>query len=120
MSYRIVPVIMGLAVGIGLIATFSVLAFQAEQVGNTPVMKIVWVEKSTTQCDDPWYHEQISVIDFFANRKINVYDMDQAYFLEADHRVCASCDCISGETLYLAIDASNMPEMQKYGFTKSD
>jgi hypothetical protein len=80
---------MGLAVGIGLIATFSVLAFQAEQVGNTPVMKIVWVEKSTTQCDDPWYHEQISVIDFFANRKINVYDMDQAYFLEADHRVCA-------------------------------
>ncbi|HJS68688.1 MAG TPA: hypothetical protein VJ730_04635 [Nitrososphaera sp.] len=120
MSDSIVPVVIGLAVGIGLIATFSVLAFQAEQVGNTPVMKIVWVEKSTTQCDDPWYHEQISVIDFFANRKINVYDMDQAYFLEADHRVCASCDCISGETLYLAIDASNMPEMQKYGFTKSD
>jgi len=120
MSDSIVPVVVGLAVGIGLIATFSVLAFQSsqvEQVENPPTKRIVWVAGNTTQCDDPWYQEQTSVIDFFAIRQINIYDMDQAYFLEPDLRVCAACDCVSGETLYLAIDASNVPEMQKYGFT---
>jgi hypothetical protein len=123
-SDSIVPVVAGFVVGIGLIATFSLIAFQSsevEQVENSLPKRIVWVAGDTTQCDDPWYHEQTSVIDFFAIRQINIYDMDQAYLQETDQSVCTSCNCVSGGTLYLAIDASNLPEMQKYGFViKSD
>jgi len=109
-----VPVIGGLAVGIGLVITFSLLSFQ-EQANDLRINKIVWIAK-TAQCDDPWLKEQTSVFNFFENRHIQIHDMDQPDYLEPNQTVCTSCDCNSGWTLSLAVDAPNVPEMQKYGF----
>lgn len=89
---------------------------ETEQVENAPTKKIVWVTADSTQCDDPWYYEQVSVIDYFANRQVQVYDMDEKYFPESDQRVCTGCDCISGWTFYLAVDDSDVPKMQEHGF----
>jgi hypothetical protein len=112
-----VPVVIGLAVGVSLIVLFIVLSgqlSQGEQVDTQPQQ--VWVAKNATQCSEPWQMEDTTLEGFFSDRGVQIYGIQTIRYLGEDMAVCMACDCPSGSTLYLKVGKSGVPTMGQYGF----
>ena len=105
----IVPVVIGLAVGVSLIALFIGLPGQLSR-------EQVWVAKNTTQCSEPWQMEDTSLEGFFNDRGVRIYAIDTIRYLGEGTAVCQACTCTSGTTLYLKVDNSSVSTMNQYGF----
>jgi len=105
----IVPVVIGLAVGVSLIALFIGLPGQLSR-------EQVWVAKNTTQCSEPWQLQETSLEGFFNDRGVRIYAIDTIRYLGEGTAVCLACSCTSGTTLYLKVDNSSVSIMTQYGF----
>lgn len=101
------PVVVGLAVGLGLIIAFSVLSGQ-EKDTQTPTT--VWVALNTTQCGmESW--ESLLI-----ESGVHIYDTETTRWLGEDMQVCTACFCPSGSTLYFKVDKSGVPAALQHGF----
>lgn len=126
----VLPVILGLLVGIALIAIFIFISDQQSQGQDGKLLpkQMIWVAKNTTQCDEAWdmefqdnreeLHEGQTPLGIFLDKRdITIYDIEAIPYLPAGTAVCAACGCTSGSTLYLKVDAFDVTKMTQYGFT---
>lgn len=131
MSDNALPVSIGLAAGVSLIALFIVLSPQLPVRPTEPDINIdgtTWVARNTTQCADPWHKyyddrtpvalkpNQTLVDYFFEENGIVILDREDLPNPDQSQVTCEACGCSSGLTLYLKVNTADVGKLNQYGF----
>lgn len=140
-----IPIITGLAIGIGFIVLFGLSAIP---VGNNPDVRrnpdelpeIVWMGRSPTQCAEPWDSDAwrltpdgesrdtlAAMTVYLENQGVAIHEIRVVGNSEFDGRDlvifsndiarCEGCQCLGWNTVFALVSRADVDKMQNEGFS---
>ena len=135
----VIPVIGGLAAGIGLVVLFgAALVPQPQEPDKPPSLPDrVWMGRSPTQCAEPWDSDEwrqssdgnsktAAMTRYLESTGVTIYEIlvvensefdGQTLTIFDDIGRCEACNCLGWHTFFVLVPRGNVDQMQSIGFS---